>query len=120
MANIDRIFRIDRRINQDGVYTISRSENVKDALKNRFSVFPRTVPFRPDYGVNLKRFQDEPLTSDLESRIIKEVRVQILRDPRVKAIRAMNIRKEDTGEIEIEAEVILVGEDDQINFRVLI
>ena len=120
MAILDRIFRRDFRLKNGKVQQLTGKTNVRDALKNRFSVFPGSIPFRPNYGTNLKRFSNEPMTKELEHQIVKEVREQVERDPRVNIVRKITINTTQEGLLEIDVEVVLVSEDENINFRVIV
>ena len=120
MSIIDDIFREDFRLSQGVPRTIRRRENVKNALENRFAVSKGSIPFRPSYGANLKRYSNEPVTKELENTLIKEVEEQILRDPRVKNIRKIIFSSNQEGLVQINIEINLVGERDNFQFRVVI
>ena len=120
MAILDQIFRRDFRIGPAGVNEITGKANVRSALRNRFSVFPASVPFRPIYGSALKRFHNEPMTRELENQIVKEVREQIQRDRRVKNVRKITINSSQDGTLKVDVEVILLGEIENLNFDVVI
>ena len=120
MAILDQIFRRDFRLSGGRALQLTGKANVKDALKNRFAVFPRSIPFRPDYGTNLKRYSNEPITKELEHQIVKEVREQVERDPRVRIARKITLNTSQEGLIEIDVEVVLVGDQENINFQVVI
>ena len=117
---VDEIFRQDFRLVRGVPEVIRGSGNVRDALSNRFSVFPRSVPFRPDYGVNLKRYSNETITKELEHAITQEVEEQILKDPRVKNVRKIEFSFDGQGLLQITVEVVLQGNSPGFQFRVIL
>lgn len=121
MHLIDRIFRRDFVIDNIGRVThVVGVDNVKLALRNRFSVYPGLIPYRPQYGTLLKKYSGEPLTRELENQLEKEVRQSIERDSRVKLVRQTRITSTQDGLIQIEVEIVIVGNDSNINFQVVI
>ena len=113
MANdiVDFVFRNDFRVSGDGtVNQISRAENVKSALLNRLSVFTGSIPFRPSYGSDLKRFVSEPSTKELNHRVSKLVTDQLNRETRIKRVDSVNIERKTDGTFIISADIILVDE----------
>ena len=121
MATIlNRIFKEDFRLSRGTARLIQREENVLSAIEHRFSVFLRSIPFRPVYGTNLKRYSNEPVTKELEHRIVKEIREQMDRERRVKTVRRIRIDSQDNGEIKISVEVVLLGQRDAREFQIVI
>lgn len=120
MAVQDRIFKQDFRLSRGKASLISREQNVLSAVEHRFAVFPRSVPFRPAYGGNLKRYSNEPLTKELEHKIVKEVRSQMERERRVKTVRKISIDSQDSGELRISVELVILGQRDTQRFQVVI
>lgn len=119
-TQIDNIFKRDFRVMQDGrIQELTGRQNMKSSIENRFSVLRRSVPFRPNYGANLSRYQNEPMTSDLIQEILKEVRSQVLRDSRVAQIRAINLRTETEGIIEVDVEILLIGSRENLALRLV-
>ena len=120
MAILDRIFKQDFRLSKGTANLISQSDNVLSAIEHRFSVFAKSIPFRPAYGGNLKRYSNEPMTKELQNKIVKEVQNQIGREKRVKAVRKISIDNKDSGEIVVNVEVIMLGNTDSQQFQVVI
>lgn len=120
MAILDQVFRRDFRLNGGKVQELTGAENVKEALKNRFSVFTGSIPFRGTYGTNLKKYSNEPMTKELEYQIIKEVREQAESDPRIQIVRKITIDTNQEGLLLLEIEAVLVGESEDINVKVVI
>lgn len=122
MAVLDTIFKEDFRVfsSEGDVTVIKRRENVESALAHRLSTFKGSVPFRPNYGAEIKRFINEPFTHELQHQIVKEVREQVLRETRVKSIQKIEIDNNNQGRILVEVEVLLVGEQDLAHFSVII
>ena len=117
---IDRIFKQDFRLSNGRARLITREANVLSAIEHRFSVFARSVPFRPIYGASLKRYSNEPMTKELEHRVVKEVRDQLARERRVKTVRKISIDSLNSGELKISVEVVLLGQRDNLIFQVVI
>ena len=117
---LDRIFKQDFRLASGRANLITRTENVRSALENRFSTFLLAIPFRPAYGSILKRYSNNPLTPELEHKIVKEIRNQISREKRIKTIRKININSDDSGTLKIEVEAILVGNKENLEFNIVI
>ena len=117
--SLDRYYRVDARPSLTGIVNeLTGAENVKSALQNRLSTSYRSVPFLPNYGVQLKQYQNQPMTADLRSRIIQEVTEQIMRDPRVKSIRSVNVRTTTEGLFLISVDVVLIGTEGALNVEV--
>lgn len=115
----DFIYRRDIRPNLTGrVRELTGAENVKSALENRLSTSLRSIPFLPQYGVNLKDFLNMPMTADNRTRIIDEVQQQILRDRRVKEIRKIDARTTEEGLVLIQADVVLIGTNVNLSVEV--
>jgi len=119
MAILDQIFRRDFRLKDGKVFHVTGRNNVREALEHRFSVSQKSIPFRPNYGVNLKRFSNEPMTRELEHQIVKEVREQVEKDPRVRIVRKITINIFQNGLLQCEIEAILVSENENLNFKVI-
>ena len=120
MAILDGIFRQDFRLSRGNASLLRGADNVRSALQNRFAVFPLSVPYRPVYGSSLKRYSNEPLTLELENQIVKEIRTQVERDPRVKSVRKISITSTAEGELRAEVEIVLLGNADNFQFEVVI
>ena len=117
---LDQVFRRDFRLSSGRVSELTGGENVKDAIKNRFAVFSGAIPFRPQYGTNLKKYSNEPITKELENLIVQEVRLQVERDPRIQLVRKITIDTNTDGLVQVEFEAVLVGENEDINVKVVI
>ena len=90
MAIIDRIFRIDARIDRAGKpFFLNGKENVRSAVENRFAVFQKSIPFLPRYGAILKKYQGRNLDPDTINQVRQEVNNQLLRDTRVESIKTL-------------------------------
>ena len=120
MAILDRIFKQDFRLSHGRATLINRFENVRSAIEHRFSVYPLSIPFRPAYGAQLKRYSNEPLTIELEQQIIKEIRNQMTREKRIKTIRKITVNSTDEGSLKIEVDVILLGTQEALQFNIVI
>ena len=120
MAILDRIFKQDFRLSRGSANLISRHDNVLSAIENRFSVFLKSIPFRPSYGGSLKEYSNKPLTKGLEHRIVQHVREQLGRERRVKDVRSISVNTQDGGLIRIDVEVIILGQIKSSRFQVVI
>ena len=120
MATLDRVYKRDFRVGNGGDYEIIGSENVEDAIKNRFSVFQASIPFIPNYGANLKRYVDEPMNEDLKNDIVNTVTTQILRDERVRLVRAVTLNTQVDGKIEVEVELDLIGNEQNLAINLVV
>lgn len=117
---LNRIFKQDFRLNRGRASIIHREDNVLSAIEHRFAVFARSIPFRPVYGGNLKRYSNEPLTKELEHKLVLEIRTQLERERRIKTVRRISIDSKDNGEIVISVEVVLLGSRDNLQFQTVI
>ena len=120
MAILDRIFKQDFRLSRGTARLISRNDNVLSALENRFATTPRSIPFRPVYGSSLKRYSNEPITKELENKIIEEIKTQLRRERRVRLIRQISIDSTNDGNMRINVQCILLGQKDTSQFEVVI
>ena len=120
MAILDRVFKQDFRLSRGKANLISQEDNVLSAIEHRFSVFAKSIPFRPAYGGNLKRYSNEPMTKELQNKLVKEVNTQISRERRIKAVRKISIDTRDNGEIVINVEIVMLGRTDSQQFQVVI
>ena len=120
MALLDKIFKEDFRLSRGQASLIKREANVLSAVENRFAVFPRTIPFRPVYGGSLKRYSNEPLTKELENKLVKEIRDQLASERRVKVVRKISIDSQQSGELKISVEAVLIGQRDNLQFDIVI
>ena len=115
MAN-DFLYGRDIRTSTNGeVRELTGNENVRSALENRLSTSFRSVPFLPNYGVNLKEYQNMPMTAEIRTRIQAEIREQILRDKRVKEIRDIKVRYNSEGLFLIQVFLTLIGTNRALN-----
>lgn len=122
MANtiLNRIFKQDFRLTRGRASLLNREDNVLSAIENRFGVFSRSIPFRPAYGGNLKRYSNEPLTKELEHKLVSEIRTQLERERRIKTVRKITIDSRDNGEVVISVEAVLIGSKDSLQFQTVI
>lgn len=117
---LDFVYKRDFRPSQNGaVEELTGGPNVKSALQNRLSTFPGSIPFRPAYGVNLKNYQNMPLSAKNRDKLIQDVQEQILRDPRVKSIRKVEARTTDEGLVYISVNLLLRGTNEPQNVEVV-
>ena len=115
----DFVYRKDLRPQRRGaINAIFGGENVRSALENRLSTSFRSIPFLPNYGVNLKEYQNSVMTEDNRTRIRNEVQTQILRDPRVKAIRSITVNHRSNGLLFIQVSIVLIGTDEVVDLGV--
>ena len=119
MSILDRILRLDLRIDNNGAKFVSRSENVKDALTNRLATYRRSVPWRPNYGSVLKKYINEPINSDLRQQITKEIETVVGAEPRIKNLRKVTYEN-DGAKLNIFIECDIVGEEDLRKFKVVL
>ena len=98
---------------------LTGGDNVRSALENRLSTSLRSIPFRPEYGANLKEFMNLPMTADNISRIEQEVQTQVLRDPRVKEVRKIEVTTQTNGLVLIRLNLVLVGTNENLNVEVV-
>ena len=116
---LNRLYREDIRPGISGnVVTLTGGDNVRSALENRLSTPLRSIPFLPDYGIEIKQFLNLPMTADNKSRILNEVVTQVSRDPRVKEVRNSELRSRDDGLIVISVDIVLVGTNEPLNVEV--
>lgn len=117
---LDFVYKRDFRPNLRGqVEELTGGSNVRSALQNRLSTFPGSIPFRPTYGVNLKLYQNMPLSAKNRDKIVQDVQEQVLRDPRVKSIRKVEVRTTDEGLVFISVNLILQGMNEAQNVEVV-
>ncbi len=91
---------------------------IRNDILNNLLILPGELPFRPNYGVNLRNFTFEKLNQDelsrLQSNIINQIKNN---DPRL-IIRAVDlVPKPDTASLEITVLVSLV-EDPNKNIEI--
>ena len=120
MAILDRVFKQDFRLSRGSASLISRQDNVLSAIENRFSVFFRSIPFRPVYGGGLKEYSNRPMTKALAHKVVQHIREQIGRERRVRDIRRISINTQDDGSMRIEVDVLILGQQDSSQFQVVI
>ena len=103
-------FLSDYRVSRTGsVNVLQGSDNVRSAIENRLSVSRGSIPFRPEYGILLKQYQNEPLTRELKDRIIEDLTAQIRRDDRVRLVKSIDVRSETDGTLFIYMDLVLTG-----------
>ena len=107
---IDRVFREDVRLDSSGQPVFLRQvENVKSAIENRLGTWKGRVLHHPQYGGILKKYTGALINADLLNAIEKEVRTQILRDPRVESVSNFSLEYNQEGRILIKVSIELVS-----------
>lgn len=96
---------------------MSRQEDdklIKNDVLNNLLIVPGELPFRPNFGVNLRNFVFQKMTEDQLSDLEQEIRIQILtNDPRL-VIRSLSVLPDpDQAGLQINLIVSLIEDPDQ-------
>ena len=77
-------------------------------LLDRLTSVKGDLILHPNWGADLEKYVSQPLSARLKSILLAEVKFQILDDPRVKEILALDVEEMDRG-LKITAKVITQG-----------
>ena len=112
MALLDEFYKRDLKHNGDFVATasgdldtVSRSENLRQAIFNRLVTERGSLLHRPDYGIGIKRWQNDVLTIEVQRRLANEVAEQLERDPRIASVDSVQVSNGENGIIEINLKI---------------
>jgi phage baseplate assembly protein W len=91
--------------------TVSLEENVKQAVFNRIITVPGTLLHRPNYGVGLPAFLNEPLSMQKKKDLARTIKQNVERDPRIEEVTAVSIQEvgEGTGVVDLSVSYKIVG-----------
>ena len=111
MATIEEYYLTDiaKREELGDVETISGLENRKLALIRAAVTNKGSLVHRPDWGGNLKAYQNAPMTLSRRERMANQLAEQWRKDPFVKKVTGVQIEQNAVDQITIIARVELIG-----------
>ncbi len=98
----------DILVKNGDISIISDIDCLQANLLDRLLSVKGDLILHPDWGADLEKYVSQPLSARLKSILLAEVKFQILDDPRVKEILALDVEEMDRG-LKITAKVITQG-----------
>lgn len=121
MATVEEFLKTDISFKSDFINTASGDldiiagiDNVKEALFRRLLTTPGTIIHRPNYGVNIKKYQNALNNIDTQRQLALSIQEQFTQDERVESVNGVSVkfndRTPDTVEILVRVTVVGYGE----------
>lgn len=98
--------------NGDGdIDLVDGLQNVKDRLFRRLITLKGSIVHRPNYGVGLKRYQNETITLQLRKFLTNEIKNQFQEEQFVESVKSVIINQgtENTSQLTINVNAVISG-----------